>query len=93
VHHVLLVHGSQRNRSDQRRCGLAIRYIAGNLHKARGARGTATLVRGRDHGTFDLEAPPEGLFDHAAMKRYAIILRRWMRDVFDEVAQQPDRAP
>src|ERR1043166_4040768 len=48
LHHVLLFHGSEPNRSDQRRIGLAIRYIPTHLKQAVGARDWATLVRGRD---------------------------------------------
>jgi len=33
------------------------------------------MVRGRDHGTFDLETEPEGELHPAALKRYAGILR------------------
>lgn len=86
LHHLLLIHGSRANDSQERRCGFAIRYIAGHLGKVRGGRGTATLVRGRDHGHFDLEQPPEGDFHPAALDRYNAILRLWMRGVFDEVA-------
>jgi non-haem Fe2+, alpha-ketoglutarate-dependent halogenase len=48
LHHVLLFHGSEPNRSDDRRIGLAIRYIPPHLKQAVGARDWATLVRGRD---------------------------------------------
>jgi non-haem Fe2+, alpha-ketoglutarate-dependent halogenase len=87
LHHLLLIHGSRPNTSGERRCGFSIRYIAGHVGKARGARGTATLVRGRDHGRFDMEKAPEGDFHPAALERYNAILRRWMRGVFDEVAR------
>jgi ectoine hydroxylase-related dioxygenase (phytanoyl-CoA dioxygenase family) len=90
LHHVLTVHGSEANRSGERRCGLAIRYIAGHLTKLNGARGTATLVRGRDHGHFDLETAPEDTFHPDALARYATIVRSWMRGVFDEMSP---RAP
>jgi hypothetical protein len=85
LHHVLTVHGSEANRSTERRCGLAIRYIAGHLTKLKGARGTATLVRGRDHGHFELESAPEAAFHPDALARYATVLRSWMRGVFDEM--------
>src|SRR6266550_1385242 len=71
LHHVLLFHGSEPNRSDQRRIGLAIRYIPTHLKQAVGARDWATLVRGKDsYGHFqpayvpkrDLE--PEALAFH-----------------------------
>jgi ectoine hydroxylase-related dioxygenase (phytanoyl-CoA dioxygenase family) len=82
LHDVLLVHGSEPNRSALRRCGLAIRYIPGHLTRRDGAPGTATLVRGRDHGHFAREQAPEAAFHPAAMARYDIILRSWMRGVF-----------
>jgi len=48
LHHVLLFHGSEPNRSDERRIGLAIRYIPTHLKQAVGSRDWATLVRGED---------------------------------------------
>jgi non-haem Fe2+, alpha-ketoglutarate-dependent halogenase len=54
LHHVLLFHGSEPNRSDQRRIGLAIRYIPTHLKQAVGQRDWATLVRGTDKfGNFE----------------------------------------
>jgi non-haem Fe2+, alpha-ketoglutarate-dependent halogenase len=48
LHHVLLFHGSEPNRSDDRRIGLAVRYIPTRLKQAIGQRDWATLVRGKD---------------------------------------------
>lgn len=48
LHHVLLFHGSEPNRSDDRRIGLAIRYIPTHIKQAVGTRDWATLVRGTD---------------------------------------------
>src|ERR1700675_4617885 len=48
LHHVLLFHGSEPNRSDDRRIGLAIRYIPTHLKQAIGQKDWATLVRGKD---------------------------------------------
>jgi phytanoyl-CoA dioxygenase PhyH len=48
LHHVLLYHGSEPNRSDERRIGLAVRYIPTHLKQAVGSRDWATLVRGKD---------------------------------------------
>ena len=48
LHHVLLFHASEPNRSDDRRIGLAIRYIPTRLRQAVGQRDWATLVRGKD---------------------------------------------
>lgn len=48
LHHVLLFHGSAPNQSDDRRIGLAIRYIPTHVRQAVGTRDWATLVRGTD---------------------------------------------
>lgn len=59
LHHVLLFHGSEPNRSDDRRIGLAIRYIPTHVRQAVGERDSATLVRGIDtFGNFDHEPRP-----------------------------------
>ena len=56
VHHVRLVHGSPRNRSTERRLGLAIRYVAAHVRKIGARRDSAILVRGTDRfGHFDPE--------------------------------------
>lgn len=73
MHHVLLVHGSAPNRSQDRRIGLAIRYIPTSVRQISGARDSATLVRGVDeYGHFDHEprptadCTPEAMAAHAA---------------------------
>jgi len=58
LHHVLLVHGSWPNPSDDRRIGFAIRYIPTSVRQLHGADG-ATLVRGVDRfHHFELEPAP-----------------------------------
>lgn len=81
LHHLLLVHGSKPNRADYRRIGFAIRYIAGDLHQTGDIRGSATLVRGRDFGNFDIEQAPEGEFHPDAVARNNAILKTWMKMV------------
>lgn len=64
LHHVLIVHGSEANRSGDRRIGFAIRYIPPHVHQTIGERDSATLVRGWDTGGFwDLEPEPKSDFD------------------------------
>jgi ectoine hydroxylase-related dioxygenase (phytanoyl-CoA dioxygenase family) len=59
MHHVLLFHGSEPNRSDDRRIGLAIRYIPTHVRQAVGSRDWATLVRGVDeYRNFEPEPRP-----------------------------------
>jgi non-heme Fe2+,alpha-ketoglutarate-dependent halogenase len=58
LHHVRLVHGSPPNPSNDRRIGLAIRYIPTDVRQVEGE-DSATLVRGIDrHGHFEAEPRP-----------------------------------
>lgn len=86
LHHPILIHGSEPNGSAEPRIGLAIRYVSARVAQRGPERGTATLVRGRDHGHFDLEQPPEGEFHAAARARHSVLLRRWMKIVAAEAA-------
>ena len=70
LHHVMIVHGSEPNHSDMPRIGIGIRYIAARIAPADGFEDSATLVRGRDHGTFTLEPQPERDFDPACIALY-----------------------
>ncbi len=64
LHHVLLFHGSAPNQSDDRRIGLAIRYVPTYVRQAVGAKDSATLVRGVDsHGHFAPEPRPKADLD------------------------------
>ena len=84
LHHVLLFHGSAPNQSDDRRIGLAIRYVPTYVRQAVGAKDSATLVRGIDeHKNFaseprpKVELDPEGLaFHRAATAAQAAVLYR-----------------
>ncbi|MCC7273804.1 MAG: phytanoyl-CoA dioxygenase family protein [Alphaproteobacteria bacterium] len=82
LHHVRLFHGSEPNRSDDRRIGFAIRYIPTHLRQVIGPRDGAALVRGVDrYGNFEPEPAPDAdlspgaLAAHrAAAERQAAIL-------------------
>lgn len=82
LHHPLVIHGSEPNRSGARRTGFAIRYIAGDVGQEGGLRNAATLVRGRDHGLYALESAPEAPFHPDAQRRHADALRLGMRVIF-----------
>lgn len=76
LHHVMVVHGSAPNRASAgRRIGFAIRYIAGDVAQRGPDKGYATLVRGRDHGTYQMEQRPDADLDPAALRRHRDILR------------------
>jgi non-heme Fe2+,alpha-ketoglutarate-dependent halogenase len=82
VHDVLIIHGSEPNRSAIRRVGFAIRFIPGHVHQLGGECNSATLVRGQNSGHFDLEIEPEGEFHPVAVARHALALRRGMNVIF-----------
>ena len=74
LHHVLLAHGSEPNKSNDRRIGFAIRYIPTYVKQAVGAKDSATLVRGTDTYNYFEHEPrptadctPESLAAHAAI--------------------------
>jgi non-heme Fe2+,alpha-ketoglutarate-dependent halogenase len=76
LHHVLLVHGSGPNTTDDRRIGYAIRYIPTHVRQLK-VRDSAMLVRGRDrHGNFDLEPGPRADLDAAAIAAHRDAVER-----------------
>ena len=56
LHHIKILHGSPPNRSNGRRMGYAIRYVAPYV-KQRGDMNSATLVRGEDRYGYFAEDP------------------------------------
>ena len=60
LHHARLAHGSQPNRSQDRRIGITIRYMAPNVRQVRRQADSALLVRGvDDYGHFSSDPVPE----------------------------------
>jgi non-heme Fe2+,alpha-ketoglutarate-dependent halogenase len=59
LHHIWIVHGSNANRSNTPRIGLAIRYLTPAVKQDSPGKPSALLVRGKDtHGNFELLDPP-----------------------------------
>jgi len=59
LHHVRMVHGSEPNRADYRRIGIAIRYVPTYVRQTAGPKDYAMLVRGVDRfHHFDYEPAP-----------------------------------
>jgi non-heme Fe2+,alpha-ketoglutarate-dependent halogenase len=69
LHHTLILHRSQPNRSLGRRIGLGISYIPTHVqHVSARVKAPAMLVRGVDaFGHFELEPVPCGDFDDVAL--------------------------
>lgn len=61
LHSDLLLHGSEPNRSDRRRCGLTVRYAAAEVRSWDGWNGKAILCRGEDRDAHWTHHPrPDG---------------------------------
>jgi len=83
LHHVLIVHGSGANPSDDRRIGFAIRYIPTRVRQTGGPRDSATLVRGEDaFGHFEPEPRPDADLDPAMLALHAEISDRQARILY-----------
>jgi non-haem Fe2+, alpha-ketoglutarate-dependent halogenase len=92
LHHVLLVHGSGPNTTDDRRIGFAIRYIPPHVHQLK-VRDSAMLVRGRDtHGNFDLEPEPKADLDAAALAAHRDATQRSLKALYSGTDRTQFRA-
>ena len=68
LHHGRLLHASNPNSSDDRRIGLAIRYITTKQKQAVGGGTIATLARGKDaYGHFELAPAPKMIMGQEEM--------------------------
>jgi hypothetical protein len=75
LHHVRLIHGSEPNRSNERRIGFDVRYLPTYVRQIAGAHDWATLVRGQDHyGNFALEQRPDADMSEAAQAYHAAVV-------------------
>jgi ectoine hydroxylase-related dioxygenase (phytanoyl-CoA dioxygenase family) len=92
LHHVKVVHGSEPNRSNDRRIGLAIRYIPTDLKQLK-VRDSATLVRGVDqYGNFDHEPRPRHDLDQAALAAHEDAVGRQVKALYAGTDKQAFRA-
>lgn len=93
MHHVLLFHGSAPNQSDDRRIGLAIRYIPTHVKQAVGTRDWATLVRGTDrYGHFAPEYRPTRDLEPEALAFHRTVTEEQVRVLYrgtDKNAYRP----
>jgi non-haem Fe2+, alpha-ketoglutarate-dependent halogenase len=93
MHHVLLFHGSEPNQSDDRRIGLAIRYIPTHVKQAVGSRDWASLVRGVDkYGHFEPEPRPKSDLHPDALAFHAMVTEEQVRVLYrgtDKAAYRP----
>jgi non-heme Fe2+,alpha-ketoglutarate-dependent halogenase len=92
LHHVKVVHGSEPNRSNDRRIGLAIRYIPTDIKQLK-VRDSATLVRGTDHHkNFDHEPRPRRDLSDEALAAHADAIGRQVKALYSGTDKQEFRA-
>lgn len=92
LHHIKLVHGSEPNRTNDRRIGLAIRYIPTYVRQTK-VRDSAILVRGTDKfHNFDYEPRPQGDLDAAAQAAHADAIARQVKALYQGTGKQEFRA-
>ena len=92
LHDIKLVHGSEPNRSRDRRIGLAIRYLPAHVRQTKG-RDSAMLVRGVDrYGHFDPEPRPRADADEAAIAAHAEATERKFAVLYQGTQQTAYRA-
>jgi ectoine hydroxylase-related dioxygenase (phytanoyl-CoA dioxygenase family) len=93
MHHVLLFHGSAPNQSDDRRIGLAIRYIPTHIKQAVGTKDWATLVRGVDtHGNFQPEPRPKADLHPDALAFHREVTEQQLQVLYRGTDKQEYRA-
>ncbi len=80
LHHGHLIHSSGPNETDDRRIGVAVRYIRPSMKQRSGDRSLVGLVSGEDtHGNFKIAGPPSGWLTDEAFelcRQDSIIKRR-----------------
>ena len=92
LHHIKLVHGSDANRTNDRRIGLAIRYIPTHVRQTK-VRDAAMLVRGIDkHRYFDYEPRPRADLDEAALAAHADSVARQVKALYSGTQKTAFRA-
>ncbi|HWQ38760.1 MAG TPA: phytanoyl-CoA dioxygenase family protein [Burkholderiales bacterium] len=90
LHHVRMVHGSEPNRADYRRIGLAIRYVPTYVRQTAGPKDYATLVRGVDrYRHFEYEPVPKVEFGEEERAAHRLITEEANRILY----RGTDRAP
>ncbi len=90
LHHGRLLHASAPNRSDERRIGYAMNFIAPHNRQVVAQRDFAMLLRGEDRfGHFEPVPPPESDLSTSAMDWHARILRAQNESMYDGAAHGP----
>ena len=88
LHHVTLVHGSSSSRTNDRRIGLAVRYLPPHVRQVGGIEDTALLVRGEDcYNNFQHERPPKADMDPEALEYDSKIIHNMAKVKFADTGR------
>lgn len=89
LHHGRMFHASTANRSDDRRIGIAMRFVTPAMSRAKqGDKLGAMLVRGEDRfGNFELAERPKAEFEPAAMATWKRLRAVKENVLFDGIEQ------
>ena len=93
LHHVNIAHASAPNRSDDRRIGVAIRYVTPRVRQVTGVPDSATLVRGEyTADAFELEPAPAFDFEPVAVALHDRVTNTRSGFIYKDAAQGPEAA-
>lgn len=91
LHHVNIAHSSAPNQADDRRIGIAIRYVTPRVKQATGVPDSATLVRGADMvGNFEAESAPAYDFEPTAVALHNRVTNTRSDFIYKDVEQRPN---
>ena len=91
-HNIRTVHGSEPNRSDDRRIGVAVRYIPPHVEQLKAENDSAWLVRGTDeYGHFVHETPPKTDMDKEALAEHERVMKLRQGVLYEGVKGKPAR--
>lgn len=84
LHHVRIIHGSNANRSNEKRIGFVIRYVTPEVQQT-GRRPQAVLARGRDdHGHYELIDRPAERSHEEAIAAHKESARKMLESVMEK---------
>lgn len=90
LHNIRTAHASSPNQTDDRRIGVAIRYISPDVQQTIVPNDSAWLVRGEDRfGHFEHETPPNADMDEAALAEHHRIMALRQGVLYRGVDGQP----
>ena len=90
LHHVNIAHSSAPNQADDRRIGIAIRYVTPRVKQITGVPDSATLVRGVDLvGHFEAETAPAYDFEPTAVDLHNRVINTRSEFIYKDAEEFP----